>query len=244
MKIIALNEGTYYVSKQKEFNLVTNENRDKKDPTYLTMSVCPFLVVTGSDVILLDAGLGFIDNGQPIIAALLSQNGYTTADITKVLLSHLHKDHIDGIGKLTARGLTSNFPNATIYMQQQELDYALTQTESHSFNQEVLKELHTLPNLYLMNEQKGTIGEHITFEVTGGHSPYHQAFWITEDNETAFYPADNLPQRNYLKYHIAYKSDYDGKKAMELRQLWEQQAKDEQWSVLFYHDVKHNVVKF
>jgi len=244
MKIIALNEGTYYVSKQKEFNLVTDESRDKKNPEDLTMAICPFLVITGNDVILLDAGSGFTKDGQPIITTLLNQNGYNTGDITKVLMSHLHKDHIDGIGQLTENGLISNFPNATIYMQQQELEFALTQAESHSFNPDILKELHTLPNLYLMNEEKGTVGDNIKFEVTGGHSPYHQVFWIKENNEIAFYGADNLPQRNYLKFHIAYKSDFDGKKAMELRQLWEQQATNEHWSVLFYHDVKNNVVKF
>lgn len=244
MKIIALNEGTYAVSKQKEFNLLTDENRDEKNSGYLTMAVCPFLIVTGDDVILLDAGLGFTNNGQPLLAGLLDQHGYTTGDITKVLMSHLHKDHIDGIGQLTENGIISNFPNATIYIQQRELDYALSETESYSFNQKTLREIMSLSNLYLMNEDKGNIGDHITFEVTGGHSPYHQAFWITENDEIAFYGADNLPQRSYLKFHIAYKSDHDGKKAMELRQLWEKQAKDEHWSVLFYHDVKNNVVKF
>lgn len=244
MKIIALNEGTFAVSKEKEFNLLTDTNRDKKYPGHLTMAVCPFLVVTPEDIVLLDAGLGFSNNGQPILTALLNEHGYNAGDITQVLMSHLHKDHIDGIGQLTTNGLTSNFPNATIYIQQRELDYALTQIESHSFNQEILKEITSLPNLYLMNEDSGTIGNHIKFEVTGGHSPYHQAFWITEGDEIAFYGADNLPQRNYLKYHIAYKSDYDGKKAMELRQLWEQQAIDEHWSILFYHDIKNNVVKF
>lgn len=244
MKIIALNEGTYAVSKQKEFNLLTEENRDEKNSGYLTMAVCPFLIVTSEDVILLDAGLGFTNNGQPILSGLLNKHGYNTGDITKVLMSHLHKDHIDGIGQLTENGITSNFPNATIYIQQRELDYALSETESYSFNQKTLREIMSLSNLYLMNEDKGNIGDHITFEVTGGHSPYHQAFWITEDDEIAFYGADNLPQRSYLKFHIAYKSDHDGKKAMELRQLWEKQAKDEHWSVLFYHDIKNNVVKF
>ena len=208
------------------------------------MAVCPFLIITPEDIVLLDAGLGFSNTGQPLFTALLNEHGYNAGDITKVLMSHLHKDHIDGIGQLTANGLTSNFPNATIYIQQRELEYALTQTESHSFNQEVLKEITSLPNLYLMNEDSGTIGNHIKFEVTGGHSPYHQAFWITDGDETAFYGADNLPQGNYLKYHIAYKSDDDGKKAMELRQLWEQQAKKEHWSMLFYHDLKNNIVKF
>ncbi len=132
------------------------------------------------------------------------------------------------------------FPNAKIYFQQRELDYALGQTESYSFNQDYIKLLPSLPNIVIMNDDKGTIGEYITYEVTGGHSPFHQVFWIKEDNVTAFYGADNLPQKSYLKFHIAYKTDYNGKKAMELRQIWEQQAKEENWTVLFYHDFKNN----
>jgi plasmid maintenance system killer protein len=39
------------------------------------------------------------------------------------------------------------------------------------------------------------------------------------------------------------KYDHDGKKAMELRQKWWEIAVDQQWNLLFYHDIKTPVFK-
>jgi len=240
MKIIPLNEGIYAVDKQKNFINATAEIPSGS----LKMAVCPFLIVLENDIILLDAGLGFSKNGHPIMETLLNENGYAFEQITKVLLSHLHKDHIDGLGSFVDGKFVSHFSNAKIYLQKRELDYALRQIENPSFDQEVLKALTALPNLQFLLEDEGWISDAISFEVTGGHSPFHQAFWVYEAGETAFYGADNLPQRNYLRFHVAYKTDDDGKKAMALRQKWEQLAQEAHWTVLFYHDLAHNAVKF
>ncbi|KGO93264.1 MBL fold metallo-hydrolase [Flavobacterium subsaxonicum] len=244
MTIIPLNEGIFTVTKDKIFTPITREEVKTAGPDLLKMSVCPFLIVLPNDVLLLDAGLGCMKDGKPQIITLIEDAGYTATDITKVLLSHLHKDHVDGLGYMDGDAFISNFPNAEIYLQQNELKYALEQLSSHSFNQEILEQIADLPNLVFMANDKGTIGDHITFEVTGGHTPFHQVFWIKEDSTTAFYGADNLPQISYLKFYIAYKSDFDGKTAKELRQKWEQQAQDQKWTVLFYHDFSKNSVVF
>jgi len=244
MTIIPLQEGIFTVTPTKDFTRITKEELKTADKALLTMAICPFLIVLPDDIILLDAGLGLLQDGKPVIVKLIEDAGYNANQISKVLLSHLHKDHIEGLGYMDNGTFIQNFPDAEIYLQQNELHYALDQIASHSFNQEILEEISSLPNLVLMNDDTGSIGKYITYEVTGGHTPFHQAFWFKEDNVIAFYGADNLPQKSYLKFHIAYKSDYDGKKAMEDRQRWEQQAKDENWTVLFYHDISKNVVEF
>jgi len=244
MTIIPLLEGIFTVTPDKIFTHITREQLSYADKALLTMAICPFLIVLPNDILLVDTGLGFKEEGKPIIVKLIEDAGYKANQITKVLLSHLHKDHADGLGYIDNGTFIQNFPDAEIYLQENELHYALDQISSHSFNQEILEEIASLPNLVLMNDATGSISEYITYEVTGGHTPFHQAFWFREDNVTAFYGADNLPQKSYLKFHIAYKSDYDGKKAMEDRQKWEQQAKDEKWTVLFYHDISKNVVAF
>ena len=33
-----------------------------------------------------------------------------------------------------------------------------------------------------------------TYELVGGHSPYHHAFWIKENGETIFFGGDVAPQ--------------------------------------------------
>lgn len=244
MKIIPLPEGIYTVTPDKVFTSITKEELGTTDKSLLTMGICPFLIVLPNDIVLADTGLGFTNAGKPIIIGLIEEAGFKANQITKILLSHLHKDHVEGLGYMDDGVFVQNFPDAKIYLQQNELHYALDQVASHSFNQEILEEITRLPNLVLMNDDSGTISDYITYEVTGGHTPFHQVFWFKQDAVTAFYGADNLPQKSYLKFHIAYKSDYDGKKAMEDRQNWEQQAKDKNWTVLFYHDISKNAVEF
>lgn len=242
MQIIPLNEGIFTVTKTKDFTPIQRSEVETADPSLLKMAICPFLIILPDNIVLLDAGFDLAKKGKPETIRLIEEAGYTADQVTKVLLSHLHKDHIEGLGRFTDNGFVQNFPNAQIYFQQRELDYALQQTESHSFNADYIKILQELPNTVVMNDDKGSIGNYITYKVTGGHSPFHQEFWIKEGDITAFYGADNLPQKSYLKFHIAYKTDHDGKKAMECRIKWEQQAKEENWKVLLYHDFKNNAI--
>jgi len=46
----------------------------------------------------------------------------------------------------------------------------------------------------------------------------------------------------YLNYQIAFKTDYDGKKAMEERIIWKKRAKEEQWKILLYHDMENEII--
>jgi hypothetical protein len=41
-----------------------------------------------------------------------------------------------------------------------------------------------------------------------------------------------------MKHRFVAKYDHDGKKAMELRKTWWEQGQAENWSFLFYHDIK------
>lgn len=240
MKIIPLQYGVFRVSKDKVFTPADTPLQPDENG-YLTMAICPFLIELPGHLILLDTGLGIESDGKPVIIKLINEAGYDATDVTTILLSHLHKDHVEGLGYYKDGIFVQNFPNATIFFQQREMDYALTQTQSHSFDLDILKEILSFENLSPMHGDEGKLGEYITYQVTGGHSPFHQVFFIEQDNEIAFYGADNLPQRAYLKFHIAYKTDYDGKKAMACRIQWEQEAKENNWQVLLYHD-KHPVI--
>ena len=234
MKLIVLKEGNYAVNKNKEFTLMNNAD----DFSGIKIAIQPFLIITANDYILLDTGLRYSNNGESIISQCLKKENIQPEQITKVLLSHLHMDHIGGIGYFEGDNFIGNFPNAKIYLQQREFDFALTQTKSHSYDFEVLNRIKSLPNLVMMPDDKGSINNEISYEVSGGHTPFHQEFWIKENNETIFYGADNLPQSSYLESHLAFKNDYDGKAALSLRQKWIEEAKNNNWTVLFYHDMQ------
>lgn len=243
MQVFPLEEGIYSVDKEKNLTLLTEFN-DQVVSNSIRMAVRPFLVKLKNDIVLLDCGLGSENQGDFMIISLLKQHNIEPDQISKILLSHLHKDHIEGLGYFKKGLFVQHFPNASIYVNKQELGYSLLQKGNPSYNHDLLFQLSLMNNLQIMNELQGNITSEIFFEVVGGHTPYHQAFRLSEMDQTMFYGGDNLPQAHYLDFHIAYKTDFDGRKAMELRQKWELQAKKSHWTFLLYHDLKRSMLIF
>lgn len=240
MNISTIKIGNFKVDKSKNFEYL-KPNDDSKN---IKLAIQSFLIATKNDLILLDVGLGFLEENEPVILKRLKEQHVNPQSITKILLSHLHKDHADGLGYFTDNQFVQNFPNTAIYIQKREYDFALQQTTNPSYNIPLLSELQKLSNIIWLNDDEGKISSEITFKVTAGHSKFHQVFWVKENNNTLFYGADDLPTTGYLKRPIAYKTDFDGHKAMEFRKNWKEKAETENWHILFYHDLKNSEVQF
>jgi glyoxylase-like metal-dependent hydrolase (beta-lactamase superfamily II) len=239
MKIIPLSEGAFTIDKSKIFVPFTlNEDELQSRTTgSLLVEIQPFVVITSKDVILLDTGLGFASHEKLQIYDNLERNGLNNLLITKVLLSHLHKDHAGGISIKDKLGHYSlAFPNATHYLSKEELDYGF----ETGFPSYISDEFSILVNnnKTVLLDHSGIIDNYIQYELIGGHSPFHYAFWIRENGETIFFGGDVAPQLQQMKSKFVAKYDFDGKKSMELRQKWWQQAQQEKWTFLFYHDIK------
>jgi glyoxylase-like metal-dependent hydrolase (beta-lactamase superfamily II) len=115
-----------------------------------------------------------------------------------------------------------------------ELEYAF-RTGAPSYMPEELQILAASDKLVLL-DGNGQISDGISYEWSGGHSPYHQVFWIREEGSTIFFGGDEAPQLQQMKTRFMAKYDHDGRKAMELRKKWWLEGKD--WTFLFYHDIK------
>jgi glyoxylase-like metal-dependent hydrolase (beta-lactamase superfamily II) len=239
MKVIPLSEGSFTIDKTKLFVPFDTSTDDlqKRPVGSLLVEVQPFVVITSEDVLLLDAGLGFnTEKGTLQLHQNLMDNGINPSEITKVLMSHLHKDHAGGVC-LEENGKRSlSFPNAKWYIQEQELQYAFEK----GFPSYIPEELEVLKNAPQVTLLKGdsVIDGYIKHSITGAHSKYHQVFWIVDGGETIFFGGDDAPQLQQMRTKFVAKYDDDGKKAMELRQQWWQQGKEEKWQFLFYHDIR------
>lgn len=246
MKIIPLSEGSFTIDKTKHFVPFRHDTDDlQKRPTgSLLVEVQPFCIVTGKDVLVLDSGLGFSNpDGILQIHQNLLDNGINPMDVTKVLMSHLHKDHAGGIctNDSILHQQFFSFPNADYYVNRDEFDFA-REKGTPSYLPEEFSILNNSDKVVFTNGD-GTIDGYIHYTVTGGHCPYHQVFTIEEAGEKLFFGADVAPQLNQMKSKFIAKYDYDGKLCMELRQQWWQQAQQQHWTFLFYHDIATPVYK-
>ncbi len=219
-----------------------DEDLQSRPSGSLLVEIVPFLVKTSRDILLLDTGLGFSKNGRLQILENLASHGIQSGDVTKVLLSHLHKDHAGGISYRDRIGhYQLTFPQATYYVQQKELAFAL-ETGFPSYMTEEIGILENNSQVILLDGD-GVIDGYIHYAVTASHSPYHQVYRVEEGGEIIFFGADDAPQLQQMKSRFVAKYDYDGKKCMELRREWWEEGTAAGWTFLFYHDVKQPVYK-
>lgn len=95
--------------------------RSRSVPTPTSLN--SFLINTGPELLLVDSGGGeLMGAGGASLQPSLQTAGYQTAHIDKVLLTHLHVDHIGGISH-DGKAL---FENAELWVPQVELDYWLS----------------------------------------------------------------------------------------------------------------------
>jgi len=247
MKIIPLSEGAFTVDKTKQFVPFDKENDDLQQRSIgsLLVEIQPFCISTAKDVIIIDTGLGFSNaDGTLQIHQNLLDEGINPLDVTKVLLSHLHKDHSGGISRRDTVLNQSflNFPNAVYYVNKEELAFALEKGQP-SFSPENFEILADSDKV-VTTSGSGVIDHYIRYEISGAHSPHHQVFWIEENGSKVFFGGDVAPQLQQMKNRFVAKYDFDGKRSMELRQSWWQLGQQENWTFLFYHDIKTPIFSF
>lgn len=245
MKIIPLSEGSFTIDKTKLFVPFNEEEHilNERPIGSLLVEIQPFVVVTSKDILLLDTGLGFNDtaHGKMQLHANLEKAGIRPEQVTKVLMSHLHKDHAGGVS-LESNHAQLSLPNAIYYVQKRELDFALEKGLPSYIPQEI-EVLSNSPQVHFLQDDEGMIDGYITYRHTGAHSPHHQVFWIREGNETIFFGGDDAPQLQQMKVRYKTKYDFNPDKAMQLRREWWERGNQEGWTFLFYHDIKSPVHK-
>jgi len=97
----------------------------REHPHLLDVADAGFLVNTGKQLILVDAGAGTWWGGGAFgrLAGSLRSAGYTPEEVDIVLVTHLHSDHVGG---LTTQDGKRVFPNADVYVAKAESDFWLS----------------------------------------------------------------------------------------------------------------------
>ncbi len=238
MSILALPEGSYTVAQDKIFNPFNPETDQMKDrPASLLVEIQPFLISLADDLLLCDTGLGYTGkSGSLMLFENIRARGFEPNQVSKVLLTHLHFDHVGGTVIQTQDGLKLAFPNAIYYVQKGEYEKAVSHA-SKSYRIEIIETLYQSGQLVLLDGD-GKINEHIRYEITGGHTEFHQAYTIRNEEEVYFFGGDVLPDLYQLMRKFIAKYDFDGKKSAEKRIEFGNRSIAQHSTLLFYHSIK------
>lgn len=237
MNLFPLYEGSFSVDSTKKFVPFREGVDDPKTrPGSIFIHVQPFLVETSHDLILLDSGIGHRNAmGEPQIWDNIRANGFLPKEVTKVILSHLHSDHSLGLVRgREEEEMQLNFPNALHYIQREEMESALD-PENSSYPHKILNFVKGQAKIKYI-EGNEVLENGIEFQLTGGHSPYHQVILLSDRYDFFFFGGDILPEGIQLVRNYIAKYDFDGRKSMELRRKYGKEAAEENWTCLYYHD--------
>lgn len=173
-------------------------------------------------VVLIDSGLGdkWDSKGREIyqiapsqgslspLETALMRHGLTPADVTDVIVTHLHFDHAGGLTKHTPEGtLEPVFTKARHWVQAAHLDWALSPSEKDrgSFPSENIEPL-AKADLFSLTRGEEELFTGVGVVPLNGHTKAMQGVLI-DGPRKIFYPADLLPMKAHL--HLPYIMAYD-----------------------------------
>ncbi len=136
----------------------------------------PVLVNTGDERILFDTG-----TSPAAITAVLESAGYKAEHITKVVLTHMHGDHIGGL----STGTTNTFSNATYVTGAIEYNY-WAKTGNPAFEEKV-RPLHE-KFTFIKDGDQAASG--ITAMLAAGHTPGHMIYILESEGKKLVLVAD------------------------------------------------------
>ena len=150
-----------------------------------------FVIRSGDQLILVDTGIGpgphlTQGNGRGQLLDLLSQQGINPGDITTVIHTHLHGDHVGWNLSLSNGGLVPTFPNARYLVP--KLDWDHIRSPSMEAEAAMVRDcVVPLEALGVMDLIEG--GHIITTDVltlsAPGHTPGHIVVSISSSGENA-----------------------------------------------------------
>jgi glyoxylase-like metal-dependent hydrolase (beta-lactamase superfamily II) len=193
------------------------------------------LVKSGRELIAVDAGSG--PNFQPTAGQLaenLEAEGIDPADVTKVVLTHCHADHL--WGAINDFGDDLRFPNATHVISAQEWDF-WTDPDTATRVPDWLKGM-ALASARILKRLEGRIARYgndqevapgLRFLDTAGHTPGHVSVLVESGGERLLIGADALSHSavSFARPEWRWGSDYDSDRAIATRKrLLDQLATD------------------
>lgn len=226
------------------------------DDNTILLALRPFLARRGDDVVVLEVGVG--DRWAPkwrdiyrllpteTLEGTLRAVGVEPEEVTHVVASHCHWDHI-GAAVVEQEGeLRPRFPNARHFAPRVEVEMARHPDHARrgSYRAEDVEPLERSGLLETFGDERGTPASFellpgLRAHLLGGHSDGVSVITLNEEGEgdTAIFWSDVVPTAHHVQppYIMAY--DIDVVRSFEVRSEWLARAADGGWIGLFYHDV-------
>jgi glyoxylase-like metal-dependent hydrolase (beta-lactamase superfamily II) len=206
------------------------------------------LIIQGKRKILIDVGLGDKRNEKyytvryrkPGISILnsLEQSGFNTDDITDVLFTHLHDDHVGAATSYNNNGISECvFKNAQYWVSKSQWNWAMhpNKREGAAFFKDNLLPLQDSGRLHLLEEGMQPF-EQIILRIYNGHTRGQIIPFIHTANQTIVYMGDFIPTQTNIPIPFVPSVDIEPLISLEEKEEFLNEAVEKKYILFFEHD--------
>jgi glyoxylase-like metal-dependent hydrolase (beta-lactamase superfamily II) len=260
MKLHSINTGHFKLDGGAMFGIVPKSIWHKLNPAdennMCSWALRCLLIEEGNRLILIDNGMGnkqdakffgyYYLHGTDSLEKSLNHYGFTSADITDMVLTHLHFDHCGGSINYNSdrTKLEPAFKNAKYYCNEKHWQWASDPNprEKPSFLKENIIPIQESGRLNFIDESTQLIQD-LSFIEVNGHTQGMMLPIINYDKSTLAYMADLIPSAAHIP--IPYVMGYDTQplKTLKEKETILTKAVENDWTLFFEHDPKIECVR-
>ncbi len=256
MKTYLLHPATFKLDGGAMFGIIPKPLWSKKimpdEYNRILMALRVVFIETDNRKILIDTGIGdfhaekFKDQfeikseANPLVQLLKNELSTSADEITDIILTHLHFDHVGG---LVGSEKEIIFPNATIHLHKNHYEYSLKPTlrDSGSFHSHIFKpalDYYKDKNqIHFVTGEDGQLIKDknlsVAFKTSFGHTPHmlHPVF------DKFIYMADLVPMSHHV--HLPWVMGYDISPGVttEYKEKFYQEIIEKKLYMIFEHDI-------
>jgi len=206
------------------------------------------LVRCGTDVVLIEAGLGrkfskkhrdiYAVSDEVTLEKSLRAVGVEPEAVTHVVLTHLHFDHCGGATRRDEHGrIVPTFPNARHCVQRAEWEAATRPTPAtdRAYDRDNLEALEAEGLLDLV-EGEVEVRPGIRAIPVPGHTRAHQIVRVASGGDALVFLGDLVPTTHHVRTHYNTAYDLNLEATMLRKVALLEEACREGWRLVFYHD--------
>jgi len=172
---------------------IANLLKQSRQTQSIYISINAFLLDTGKQVVLIDAGgSAALSGSMGKLLSSLKMSGYEPEDVSVILLTHLHPDHIGALaqdGKMT-------FPNAHLYVSEAEAAHWLAPSRNSGElpyfqgTQQAIAPYQQASRFHTLPSSNRTPVAGVQAVNLPGHTPGHLAYRVSSGNESLLFWGD------------------------------------------------------